>query len=146
MSRWTHIIRFVFFYAAYGVLCLTADSPKAPAAATARPEAVNGYLVDMVCVREEAAHLSELGPKHTTKCLKMPACRASGYALLLPSSEVLQFDERGNQLAAKLIEATHREGDWRMRATGKRDGDHFLVKTLELEKAAAPARKTPGRK
>src|SRR5436309_9834614 len=65
-------------------------------------ESVRGYLVDTVCVKEEAAQLSQLGVKHTKKCLEMPACRQSGYALLLRShnNDVLHFDKRGNELAA----------------------------------------------
>jgi len=126
------IICFIFAGSALG---LPANSPKKPPAEKA--EVVNGYLVDMVCVRDEAAHLAELGPRHTTKCLKMPACHDSGYALLLPSNEVLRLDPRGNELAARLIGTTHRDGDWKMRATGKREGDSFLVKTLDLEKRKA---------
>lgn len=136
----------IFFCSAGSAFGLPADSPKKAGTPAEKSEVVNGHLVDMVCVRDEAAHLAELGPKHTTKCLKMPACRDSGYALLLPSNEVLRFDPRGNELAAKLIEAAHRDGDWKMRATGKREGDNFLVKTLELEKPRPPVRKTPGRK
>jgi len=136
---------FICFYSAAGAFSLAADSSKK--AAAEKPEVVNGYLVDMVCVHDEAAHLAELGPKHTTKCLKMPACRDSGYALLLlPSNEVLRFDPRGNELAAKLIDSAHRDGDWKMRATGKREGDSFLIRTLEPEKPKAPVKKTPGRK
>src|SRR5258708_8345573 len=130
---------FICFYSAAGASSLAADSSKK--AAAEKPEVVNGYLVDMVCVHDEAAHLDELGPKHTTKCLKMPACQDSGYALLLPSNEVLRFDSRGNELAAKLIESAHRDGDWKMLATGKREGDNFLIRTLDLEKPKPPLNK-----
>ena len=57
------------------------------AAKAGNPESVRGYLVDTVCVKEEAAQLSQLGVKHTKKCLEMPACREGGYALLLPSHQ-----------------------------------------------------------
>lgn len=100
----------------------------------ARPqESVHGYLVDTVCVKEEAAQLADLGSKHTKKCLQMPSCRESGYALLLPShNDVLRFDKRGNDLAARLIDGRHGESGWLLRATGKRTGDQFAVSTLEL--------------
>src|SRR5258708_2754104 len=100
---------FICFYSAAGAFSLAADSSKK--AAAEKPEVVNGYLVDMVCVHDEAAHLAELGPKHTTKCLKMPACRDSGYALLLPSNKVLRFAPRENERATKLIDPAHGEGD-----------------------------------
>ena|SRR5260221_646598 len=137
MSRFARFACFIFFYSACGALGPPADSSKK--ATVEKPEIVIGYLVDMVCVRDEAAHLAELGAKHTTKCLKMPACRASGYALLLVSNEVLRFDPHGSELAAKLIDGAHREGDWKMRATGKREGDSFLVRALEPEKPKAKA-------
>src|SRR3954467_9232210 len=77
-------------------------------------ESVRGYLVDTVCVKEEAAQLSQLGVKHTKKCLEMPACRESGYALLLPSrnNDVLHFDKRGNQLAVRLVNGRRMESGW----------------------------------
>jgi hypothetical protein len=97
-------------------------------------ESVRGYLVDTICVKEEAAQLSQLGAKHTKKCLEMPACRESGYALLLPShkNDVLHFDKRGNELAARLVSRHRIESGWLLQAMGKRTGDQFAVATLEL--------------
>ena len=96
-------------------------------------ESVRGYLVDAVCVKEEAAQLKELGPKHTKKCLQMPACRKGGYALLLPSSnDVLRFDPHGNELAIRLVDSHRLESGWLLQATGKRTGDEFAVSTLVL--------------
>jgi len=104
------------------------------AAKPGNQETVRGYLVDTVCVKEEAAQLSQLGVKHTKKCLEMPACREGGYALLLPShdNDVLRFDKRGNELAAKLINGHRVESGWLLQVTGKRNGDQFAVATLEF--------------
>jgi len=97
-------------------------------------ESVRGYLVDTVCVREEAAQLARLGSKHTKKCLEMPACRESGYALLLlpNKSDVLHFDKRGNELASRLVSGHRAETGWLLQATGKRTGDQFAVATLDF--------------
>jgi hypothetical protein len=114
---------------------LTIDIRGAERAAKAgNQESVRGYLVDTVCVKEEAAQLSQLGVKHTKKCLEMPACREGGYALLLSShnNDVLRFDKRGNELAAKLINGHRVESGWLLQATGKRNGDQFAVVTLEF--------------
>lgn len=112
-------------------------------ARTRSQESVRGYLVDTVCVKEEAAQLADLGSKHTKKCLQMPACRESGYALLLPSNnDVLRFDKRGNDLAAMLVNGHRTESGWLLRATGKRTGDQFAVTTLEFfPKASLKRRK-----
>jgi hypothetical protein len=112
-------------------------------AKTRSQESVRGYLVDTICVREEAAQLAELGLKHTRKCLAMPACRESGYALLLSSNNnVLHFDKRGNDLAARLVNGHRAESGWLLRATGKRTGSQFAVTTLEfVSKASLKQRK-----
>ena len=126
-----------FYIACCAIGLLAAHARSADLSAKPRPaESVRGYLVDTVCVKEEAAHLADLGVKHTRKCLQMPVCRESGYALLLSSqnhkNDVLRFDSRGNQLAAKLVNGRHVDGGWLLQATGKRKGDEFAVATLEI--------------
>ena len=78
--------------------------------------------------------MADLGSKHTKKCLQMPACRESGYALLLPThnNDVLRFDKHGNDLAARLVNGRHAEGGWLLQVTGKRNGDEFAVVALEV--------------
>ena len=127
----------IFYIACCAVGLLAANARSADLGAKPRPtESVRGYLVDTVCVKEEAAQLDALGIKHTRKCLQMPACRESGYALLLSSpnhkNDVLRFDDRGNQLAARLVNGRHAEGGWLLRVTGKRTGDEFAVATMEI--------------
>ncbi len=122
------------FYIAWCAVGFLAVARSADLGPKTRPqELVRGYLVDTVCVKEEAAQLADLGSKHTKKCLQMPACRESGYALLLPSkNDVLHFDKRGNDLAAKLVNEHRLESGWLLRATGRRTGDQFAVATLEI--------------
>jgi hypothetical protein len=118
------------------VLCLLALDSQGAERNTkmGTQESVRGYLVDTVCVKEEAAQLSQLGVKHTKKCLEMPACRESGYALLLRShnNDVLHLDKRGNELAARLVNERRMESGWLLQATGKRTGDQFAAATLEF--------------
>jgi len=126
----------IFYIACCTVGLLAVNARSADLGAKRPAESVRGYLVDTVCVKEEAAQLDALGIKHTRKCLQMPACRESGYALLLSSqnhkNDVLRFDDRGNQLAATLVNGRHAEGGWLLQATGKRKGDEFAVATLEI--------------
>jgi hypothetical protein len=138
----------IFYIACCTVGLLTVNARGADLSTKPRPaESVRGYLVDTVCVKEEAAQLDALGIKHTRKCLQMPACRESGYALLLSSpnhkNDVLRFDDRGNQLAARLVNGRHAEGGWLLQATGKRKGDEFAVATLEIisKSSVKPGRK-----
>jgi hypothetical protein len=137
----------IFYIACCTVGLLAANARSADLGAKRTAESVRGYLVDTVCVKEEAAQLDALGIKHTRKCLQMPACRESGYALLLSSpnhkNDVLRFDDRGNQLAARLVNGRHAEGGWLLQATGKRKGDEFAVATLEIisKSSVKPGRK-----
>lgn len=94
-------------------------------------EVVRGYLVDLVCVREEAGKIPDLGPNHTRKCLQMPACVQGGYAVLLPSNQVLAFDQHGNELAQKWLASRHQEKRIVIKAIGSRDGNTFRVLRIE---------------
>lgn len=97
---------------------------------TAR-QTLRGYLVDLVCVKEEAGKLQELGPTHTRKCLQMPACVQGGYAVLLPSNEVLAFDDHGNELARKKIASGHQEKGWLIKVTGIRTANQVRVLRID---------------
>jgi hypothetical protein len=130
------ISKFLFMFLSRIAFCflLMGLAPLAHAAnpdAAPRKEAVRGYLVDLVCVKEEAGKLDVLGPNHTKKCLQMPACVQGGYAVLLPSNEVLAFDEHGNELARKLVASRHQEKGFVVKATGTREGD--LLHVLKIE-------------
>ena len=127
----------IFYTVCCAVALLGADARSADLGTKNKfQESVRGYLVDTLCVKEEAAQLSSLGSKHTKKCLQMPTCRESGYALLVPSNnntnDVLRLDKRGNDLAIRLVNSRHAESGWLLRATGKRKGDEFAVSTLEI--------------
>src|SRR6478752_6897915 len=103
------VVRFASFLI-LGILLLAAAGNAIPYPAAVPPkEVLRGYLVDLVCMKEEAGKVPDFGLTHTKKCLQMPACSQGGYALLLPSKEVLAFDEHGNTLARKLIAARNQE-------------------------------------
>lgn len=102
---------------------------------------VRGYLMDMVCVREEGGKLPGLGPKHSRKCLQMPACVEGGYSVLLPTNEVLKFDARGNTLATRLLSVNRRDTGWLIKVTGVRRADEIAVRGIELLPIAVPGRK-----
>jgi hypothetical protein len=101
------------------------------AASVRHKETLRGYLVDLVCMKEEAGKISDFGEKHTKKCLQMPVCSLGGYALLLPSKEVIPFDDHGNDLARKLLATRSQEKDFVIKATGTRQENTFHVLRLE---------------
>jgi len=123
-------LSFTFRLVLLSILLLPLLGAAAPDASTGR-ETLRGYLVDLVCVKEEAGKLSELGPSHTRKCLQMPACVQGGYAILLPSNEVLAFDDHGNELARKRVGSGHQEKGWLVKVTGVRTANQLRVLRIE---------------
>ena len=105
-----------------------------PAAAAGKKTTVTGVLVDVACATERSNDLATLSIKHTKKCLQMPDCDKSGFALLTKENQVLVFDDAGNDLARKLIAQTDREKDWRVKVSGKLDGDKLAVRKLLIAK------------
>jgi len=89
-----------------------------------------GYLIDTACAGDRKNNLSTLGPEHTRKCLEMPACRNSGYALLTDDLIVLRFDARGNNLSKELVESNTWRTGRKIRVVGDLDGDMILVKRV----------------
>lgn len=92
---------------------------------------VRGYLVDIACVNDRASEGSDLGQAHTKKCLQMPACERSGYAVMDQENHVYSFDARGNAIAKQLIAATDKDKDWRIVVSGKLLGDRLTVSKLQ---------------
>jgi hypothetical protein len=93
---------------------------------------LKGTLVDVSCATDRASDLDSLRAKHTRKCLQMPDCDKSGFALLTAGNKVLRFDEKGNETARKLIAATDRDKQWDVKVSGRLDGDTLTVSKLTL--------------
>jgi hypothetical protein len=95
---------------------------------------VRGYLVDIACVLERKSEAGHLGPVHTKKCLQMPACERSGYAVMDSQNNVYKFDAHGNEIAKNLIAATEKDKDWQIVVSGKLLGDQLTVAKLQMQK------------
>jgi hypothetical protein len=92
----------------------------------------SGTLVDITCATDPKRNLSQLRSEHTRKCLLMPVCAESGYALLTDHDDVLRFDAAGNELARKLIEQNSRSHHWQVSVEGILAGDHLSVQHIKL--------------
>ena len=101
-------------------------------AAKGKKVTLSGVLVDVSCATERAGDLDGLRIKHTKKCLQMPDCDKSGFALLTADNKVIRFDEAGNQQARALIANTEKERDWQVKVSGRLDGEALAVKKLTL--------------
>ena len=101
---------------------------------TGKKVTVHGYLVDIACVLERKSESEHLGQIHTKKCLQMPACERSGYAVLDSQNNVYKFDAHGNEIAKNLISATDKDKDWQIIVSGKLLGDQLTVAKLQIQK------------
>jgi hypothetical protein len=99
---------------------------------SASPQSWSGYLLDGECARTRKATETGLGPKHTTECLRMPACDRSGYGLLTDSNEYLRFDENGNRQVRELLLKARIQKDWRIVVQGRRSGDVLQVQKIKM--------------
>jgi hypothetical protein len=104
-------------------------------AASGKKVKIKGHLVDIACASEKTDDLDYMRTKHTKQCFEMPACVKSGFAILTPDNKVIRFDEKGNELAKKLIDDTQasENKDWSIEVRGRMDGETLSVNKLERQ-------------
>ena len=95
---------------------------------------ISGHLVDVSCATEQKDDPNYMRTQHSKECFQMPKCVKSGFAVLTSDDRVLKFDAAGNELAKKLIAASDKSKDWRIKVRGKMDGELLHVTRLQLER------------
>lgn len=93
-----------------------------------------GYLIDLSCARERQPKETDLGEKHTKKCMQMPDCDRSGFGLLTDKSELLVFDEEGNRKVRLLLQQTKQDSHLRAVVRGTKSNDVLKVNRIDLQK------------
>lgn len=119
------VLALVFFL----VLPISAKEAKHSSAG-----AFTGYLIDLTCARERKKDETDLGEKHTKKCMQMPICDRGGFGLLTDSNELLVFDEEGNRKVRLLLQQTNQESHLRAVVTGAKSNDVVKVSKIKLQK------------
>ena len=114
---------------------VTLAAAAAFAGSSAKSQTINGYLVDVACASENAEKpKADFGMKHSKKCLTMPECEESGYAVMTDDNKVIKFDKESNEMAKKLIASTDKDKDWKVAVTGTMNADNTLkVAKLDLK-------------
>jgi hypothetical protein len=128
-------ITFVRFSATLSlVFCFLLPAASAPAARkSTHPQVWNGYLIDLLCA-EERFKETDLGPKHTRKCLQMPVCDRSGFGILLDDNRVLKFDNAGNTKVRSLLQRMGDSSKIKVRIAGNSaKADVISISRIELE-------------
>lgn len=111
------------------VFPISAKEPKRSGA-----DAFTGYLIDLTCARERKKDETDLGGKHTKKCMQMPICDRSGFGLLTDTNELLVFDAEGNRKVRLLLQQTNQESHLRAVVTGTKSNDVVKVSKIKLQK------------
>ena len=106
------------------------DSDKS----NAKPQTITGYLVDVACAKENAAHPEPgFAAKHDKDCLQMEECAKTGYAIMTDDNKVIRLDKQSNETAKSLIASTNKKDNWKVSATGVLNGDSFAAQSLKLQ-------------
>jgi len=96
-------------------------------ALTASAATVEGFLMDKMC-----ADAKKDGSAHTRECALMPACVKSGYTVVTADGKVLTLDDKGNQEALKVLNATKKTDGLKVTVKGDIKGDSIKVASLKL--------------
>lgn len=101
-------------------------------AAEKQRQVFTGTLVDITCATDPKANFSKLSSEHSRRCLLMPVCAQSGYALLIDEDRVLRFDTNGNLLARRLIQKNSVNQNWLISVDGLLEADQLNVQRIKL--------------
>jgi hypothetical protein len=113
-----------------------------PVVSVAEDHVFEQYLYDVDCAKKAIADdgtvLRTFPEKHTVACLKKPSCRASGYGLIIRNKKTgrynfYKFDEKGDELAIKLLETTKKTDNLKIKVTGTIEPKGMILKVTSIE-------------
>lgn len=99
------------------------------------------YLLDVDCankaITDDGTNLRTNPENHTVACLKKPSCMASGYGVILRNKETgkynfYKFDEKGDEIAKKLLEVTKKIDNMLIKVRGTMDKETERIKVKSI--------------
>lgn len=101
---------------------------SSPMLAQMKSKDFTGYLSDVACATKgiavDGTNLATHPEKHTVACMKSPGCMASGYGILIKAKTgeytFVKFDQKGNEMAKKLLETTKKTNNVKIKVQGTR--------------------------
>lgn len=125
--RW----RLLTWSAAFSLLLVPGMHAKE---ATGKNVHLHGTLIDLTCWNDRSGDTSTLLREHTKRCLQMPDCIASGYAIVTPDGQVYKLDSASNDSTTKWIATTQKDANWRVDVKGRLENGLLDVKKIQLQK------------
>jgi hypothetical protein len=79
-------------------------------------EVIEGYLVDLACIRKySASEMLKRAKEHTTRCSLMGHCIESGYAIVRDDGTVAPLDHHATPLVVQVATRSMRKQGLRLR-------------------------------
>lgn len=96
---------------------------------------IHGLLIDMTCWNDRSGNEQQMLREHTKRCLQMPDCIRSGYAVVTGEGKVYKMDQASNEITTKWIAATQKDAGWQVDVKGRLQTDGALdVSKIELQR------------
>ena len=101
---------------------------------TQRKETLEGYVVDIACLRSmPAAKLGEQAIEHTTACALMGHCIESGYGLIDEENKMVLLNSEATPRIVDLLKKTDTEKGVRLKV--EREEKEGKMKTTKISEA-----------
>ena len=95
---------------------------------------LHGTLIDLTCWNDRTGDAATLLREHTKRCLQMPDCIRSGYAVVTPDGKVYKLDAASSATTTQWIAATQQDANWRVDVKGRMQDGLLDVTRIQLQK------------
>ena len=85
-----------------------------------------------MCSRAAVKGGQEVAAKHERTCNLKENCAKTGFGVFTADGKFIAFDDAGNSVARKALEASTRKDDMKVTVTGEIQGDSMKVADLKL--------------
>lgn len=97
-----------------------------------QPETLEGYVVDLACLRSYPQdQLSERAREHTKKCILMGHCMESGYGLVDDQGQIRLLEPEATPDIVRAVQASFRDAGIRVRVT--RESKEGKMETRQVQ-------------
>lgn len=96
-------------------------------------EVLEGYVVDLACLRKYASsEMLARASRHTRSCALMPHCIESGFGLVSADGQLVPLDTGATMGVVDALRSTDEENGVRLRVEREREGEEMRTRSVEL--------------
>jgi hypothetical protein len=98
-----------------------------------RTEVIEGYVVDLACIRKyPSSEMLDRARRHTTSCALMGHCVESGYGIVQDNGSVVPLDTHGTPLIIDAAQRSRVQTGLRVRVNRKLHESEMITEAVEL--------------